>query len=371
MTDQLDDAADIARALFGGDPVAEQLLRRRMDANATADERARAHKALTLMFPAVMREIPDEHIRPRRKLRALWEGAKAALDELDRWTVGDFSDRTTTGLLTLDRRLRGGLRGGQMYLLGAPTGAGKTALCQQIATAAARQKERGAVVFVSPEMSLESLSEREIIHRAQRSLWERAPWTAGPFRETAIRDHAVAASEMIGEKLPVFVLEDLSVTMDSVEAAVRDTQEQHGKLALVVIDYAQEVATQDGRVQRYLQVGEVGGRSVDISLRYNVPVLVASQVNVVKEGNKRSYTFRESGNLAQKANTTMILDVTWNVDAAGERSVERADIVCEKQRGFAPFRLRVEYNPALYTISEYREWSTPTQVPLLPPAVPA
>ncbi len=371
MTTAPDRARELAEAFFGGDPIAEQLLRRRYDERIDPDERARAWKALTAMFPSMLQDAPNEALRPRRKLRALWEGTKAALDELDRWTVGDWSDRTTTGLRVLDQRLRGGLRGGQMYLLGAPTGAGKTALCQQVATAAARQG-RGCVVFVSPEMSLESLSERDIIHRAQRSLWERAPWTHGPFRETAIGDHARAASEILAEKLPVFVLEDLSVTMDTVEAAVRDTQEQHGKLALLVIDYAQEVATQDGRTQRYLQVGEVAGRSVDISLRYNVPVLVASQVNVVKEGNKRTYTWRESATLLQKANTSMILDVVWGEDpATRERTVERADIVCEKQRGFSPFKLRVEYSPALYTIGEYREWSAPVQVPLLPPAVPA
>lgn len=299
-----------------------------------------------------------------KRIRALWEGAKSALEEMDRYSAGDFSDRATTGLKDLDKRLRGGLRGGQVTLLGAPTGAGKTSLVQIVAVAAARQ-ERGAVLFVSPEMSLESLAEREIIRQAGVDLWKRSPdfWDKQQKQE-CMDAHAYAAAKIYSEKLPILVLEELEITMDGIEAAARDA----GKLALIVIDYAQYVAGDgsDDQRSRYLQVGAVAERSVELAIKLNVPVLIASQVNVSKEGNRRSYTFRESQILEHKAHTVLILDVQW-VEENDVRKPERADIICTKNRGFMTFRLQVNYQPELYNITDYSEATSFTGAHLMLP----
>jgi energy-coupling factor transporter ATP-binding protein EcfA2 len=299
--------------------------------------------------------------------RLLWEGIKPAISELDKFTMGDFSGRITTGIPKLDRRLRGGMRPGELVLIGAPTGSGKTTLVQQMAVAAARGNG-GTVLLVSPEMSLESLAEREIIRESGRPLWDRNPWLgAGPMREACIAEHARAAGRIQQERLSVAILDRASVSMDDIVEAAEETDD----LRLVVIDYAQEVANADPNLPRYLQVGEVGGRSIDLASRLKVPVVVASQVNTIKEGRSRTYTFRETAVLEHKASVILILDVDW-LEQGGERVVEAAHLVCTKNRSGQTFRLPVHYEPALYRISDVDSIRPVLQqYALSPPAIPA
>src|SRR3990167_6877192 len=90
----------------------------------------------------------------------LSSGIERAIVEMARFEANDFTDRVQTGIKKLDRRLRGGLKGGQLTLLGAPSGGGKTSVAMQIAVDAAK---KGPVLFVSPEMGISELAEREII----------------------------------------------------------------------------------------------------------------------------------------------------------------------------------------------------------------
>lgn len=310
----------------------------------------------------------EELLPQKPRLRALWEGTRAVLEELDRYSLGDFSDCTTTGLAKLDEKWYGGMRPGRMYLFGGGTGVGKTSFMQHVAYAAAKQ-DRGAVLFVSPEMSLESLNKREIVRRSGVSMWKRGPqvWDA-KLREQAIAAHALAGSHIQHEKLPILILEELEVTMPVIEARAKDI----GKLALVVIDYAQYVAGESARnTPRYLQVGEVAERSVELAMRLQVPVLVASQVNVAKDGNSRTYTFRESQILEHKAHAVLIFDVHWKQDENGNRAVERADLICTKNRDGSTFTLPVKYQPDIFQIDdETAQVYAPVRYDLTPPAMP-
>jgi hypothetical protein len=64
---------------------------------------------------------------------------------------------------------------------------------------------------------------------------------------------------------------------------------------------------------------ELGG------LRLAVPVLVCSQVNVVKDGRGVSYAFRESAVLEHKAHNVLILEVSWAEDHRGFKVIESAE----------------------------------------------
>lgn len=287
--------------------------------------------------------------RPRPRVRPLAAGVKGAISELDRFSQGDFSARVATGIGALDRKMRGGMRPGGMVLIGAPSGAGKTALAQQIAAFASKN---GSVLFVSPEMDIEDLAEREIIRRSGRKVWDRNPWLGpGPLKESCIGDHARVAGELLREQPPIYILDQTDATMlDVWEAATEITN-----LRLVVIDYAQQVAGIDQRVPRYLQVGEVGAQSVEFAQRLKVPFLVCSQVNVMREKGKRTYTFRETAVLEQKAAVVLILDVAYRDAADGRRVVDEARLICTKHRGGPLFRVDVNYEPELYRISDEEE----------------
>ena len=299
--------------------------------------------------------------RPSLPLRLLGDGAAEALAELDRFHSGDHSDRVQTGIRALDRKLGGGLRRGTLTLIGAPSGGGKTSLVQQVATHAA---ERGGVLLVSPEMGLAELAEREIIRRSRFTRDDRAPWEHDEdMRTLATTAHMRAEQGLRDERLPVYVLDSPEVTMDDVEDAARRVP----ALALVLIDYAQQVATPDERRPRYLQVGDVGTRAVRLAGERKVPVVVASQVNVVTDkGGATSYTFRETAILEQKAHTVIVLSVEWGKpDENGRRNVERAEMRIAKQRSGALYTWEVSYEPRLYEIREKE--TRAYQARLIPP----
>jgi hypothetical protein len=288
------------------------------------------------------------------KLRRLSDGIDEAIAEMARYERGDFSDRLSTGLPSLNRKIRGGLKGGEVTLVGAPSGGGKTTLVVQLCVEAAR---KGPVLLVSPEMGVLELAEREIVRRSRNTLYERAPWNGEPshIRDMARSAHEHAAKEIRTERLPLWVMDDpeLDYDMALVEQAARSVR----GLRLLAIDYAQEMAQgADPKTPRYLQVGSVGQRSVSIARKLGIPVVVASQVNVTNEkGGSRSYSFRETSILEHKAHNVLILDVEWDTSDPQARRVSKAEIICRKQRSGAAFTLRVDYDPSTYSIRDAQE----------------
>lgn len=287
---------------------------------------------------------------PLRELgvRPLYEGVQEASRRLDAFDAGDFSAMVQTGIQSLDRRLEGGMRAGEVTLIGAPAKGGKTTLVQQIVSHASLA---GPVLLVSPEMGLPALAEREIVRRSGSTKWSRRPWGSVPevLKEHSRSAHVLAAARMVNERAPIYVLDKTELTMADVEAAAAAIP----GLRLVAIDYAQEVAAEvDDRTPRYIQVGEVAKRSVVLAARLQVPVIVASQVNVAKEGKgPKTYTFRETAILEHKANTVLILEVEWSEEALSPVVVS-AHVVCTRSRSTAAFRLPVRYDPALYRIGD-------------------
>lgn len=296
---------------------------------------------------------------PARSLgvRPLHEGIREAMRRLDAFDAGDFSDLVQTGIQSLDRRLEGGMRAGEVTLLGAPAKGGKTTLVQQIVSSAAMG---GPVLLVSPEMGLPALAEREVVRRSGSRKWDRRPWGHVPetLKEYARNAHGLAAARMVAEAMPIMVLDRTETTMADVEAAAAAIP----GLRLVAIDYAQQVAGElDERKPRYMQVGEVATRSVVLAERLQIPVLVASQVNESKEGRgHRSYTFRETAILEHKAHTVLIFEIEWAEEAL-VRTVVSATVVCTRSRSTAAFRLPVRYDPALYRIRDAEAPDEPQQ----------
>jgi replicative DNA helicase len=287
--------------------------------------------------------------------RKLSDSIKAATVNLDRYEMGDFSQCTSTGLRTLDQKLGGGFHAGQVTLIGAPTGHGKTTL---LVAMAAEASKRGPVLLVSPEMSAVELAQREIIRISRYPQWDRNPWKVTPQKDEASRAHVLAANRILTEDLPLYCLDDLDVTMLDVEAAASELRFKTGAITMVAIDYAQEVADLDSKTPRYLQVGAVATRSIMLARELKIPVVIASQINQTKDhkGNV-TQSFRESQILEHKSHNVLLFEVRWEESLTGEiRRMDKAEFVCRKQRNGPTFRLQVAYQPDVYRVSDYGGW---------------
>ena len=268
-----------------------------------------------------------------------------AIEELDKFSAGDFSDYVSTGLTTLDRRLGGGFRRGQMYLIGAPSGAGKTTLVTQFAMSAQRD---GLAVIVSPEMSTRELTTREIVRRSRRPKWQRAPWAFAQTRQEAALDHADAAVKLMTERPNVAVFDKIDVKLEDVFLAVR-AEAKRQRLSYIALDYAQQLADEESKESRHILVGKVGHQAIRMAREFDCPVVVTSQVNRFKQGASYEYSFRESQILEHKAHVSLL----FLVERDERGSVLSAKFQARKGRDMSLFELDVAFDPATFTLEDY------------------
>ena len=208
-----------------------------------------------------------------------------------------------TSYIDLDRKL-GGLRRGNLHILAARPGMGKTTLALNIAKHVAI-KERIPVLFVSLEMTNEQLVEKLIAEEAgldsqilqnttelKDEDWRRISRSCGRIAESMLYlddSHRIRAS-------------DLAVRLRRFSAL--------HEIGLVVIDYIQIMAS-ERRTDRNQEVAETSGILQGLAKELNVPILALSQLSreVERRNNKIPglADLRESGTIEQDASTVMFL----------------------------------------------------------------
>jgi replicative DNA helicase len=105
----------------------------------------------------------------------------------------------------------------------------------------------------------------------------------------------------------------------------------------------------------------VAERAVTIAQALNVPVLIASQVNVSREEGrndtvKRGYTFRESAKLEHKASVVLIFDRRRDLNPDSEQQAPEGDTVemklmCFKNRLGPQFKtIELLWDKPLYRV---------------------
>jgi replicative DNA helicase len=235
-----------------------------------------------------------------------------------------------TGLEEFDEQV-GGFFPGELSILAARPGEGKTSLALQIASHSA---ERGRVVyFATLEMAAAELALKRLCGVAGVSNQRVRSGRIGPGDQRKISD-AVA---QVG--LANFHLHDWpSIRVHDIERAARRLHAD-----LVIVDYLQIVTPLDKKSQRYEQVGGISSDLKKLSRRLNVPVIaccqLGRQVATDKSGAPKLHHLRESGNIEQDADMVMLL---WRPDGGVETSTGgRADAGLEIAKNRKGIRTRL------------------------------
>jgi replicative DNA helicase len=279
------------------------------------------------------------------RARELSIGAKAVMTSAD--AVADFRARLqrkidgedppiSTGLADLDKRLAGGLRGGQVIVLAARPGQGKSALAQGIAENVASDENGKTAIFISLEMLAHEIMERRVAS-ASRGL---VPLEA--LRSGELDEEQLAEVDRLMPLLACTRMEFLasySEDLDGIVQTVKD-RAKRGDVGLVVLDYLQLIESGGGNAteNREQQVSKVCRRIKKLALALQVPVLLLSQLNrdsekgAVRRRPKMS-DLRESGSIEQDAD--VILFIHNDMDDAPDSDVSQRTIIIEKQRAGA------------------------------------
>jgi replicative DNA helicase len=289
-----------------------------------------------------------------------------------------------TGFTPLDGYLGGGLRAGEMTLLGGTQGIGKTTLALQMLRNIVAAG--GCGMYFSFEHDAETMLQRLLILesaevtrgdamtlRALRSALENRDGSARRLRDR-LAGHPGGAEtfdsvENYGERL---LLRRSSAAATSVGEIRRSVEKVADLTPLVVVDYLQKVAVPDGPEYEDERVTVVAEGLKDLALEAAIPVLaiVAGDKEGVQAGRRmRMQHFRGSTALAYEADVVLVLNDKFDVvarhhlefDPAGaERFHEYAVLSLEKNRNGldridVEFRRRFElgrYDTAGQLVSE-------------------
>jgi replicative DNA helicase len=234
-----------------------------------------------------------------------------------------------TGFRDVDQ-LTGGLQPGELVIVAARPGMGKTAFALNIARNACLEHGRKAAVF-SLEMTTRSLILRLLASEARIDF--------SSLRRGFLPRHAYQALTRAGDKLSqadIWIDDSGSATILEIKAKCRRLHAEHG-LDLVVVDYLQ-LASVDGRRDRKdLEIAEISKGLKALAKELDLPVIALSQLNrgpEQRDPDKRRPILgdlRESGAIEQDADVIAFIyrDVVYNRETA---EPDKAELIVAKQR---------------------------------------
>lgn len=235
--------------------------------------------------------------------------------------------KVKTGFIELDFSL-GGLGCGELIVIAARPGMGKTALALDIARYAAKQNN--TVLFFSLEMSRDQIIDRLVAAEGHISLWK--------LRNQRMKDEDWQRCDEALQRLPSekFLVDDTaSITTGEMLAKSMAVKVQSG-LDLIVIDYLGLIGDRAGAGRsRNDEVSQAVRNVKTIAKTLNVPVLLLSQLSreVEREGNKRPqlHHLRDSGEVEQTADVVIFIYRPAYYDKRTEEG-NTAEIIIAKQR---------------------------------------
>lgn len=240
----------------------------------------------------------------------------------------------TTGLLDLDRILNGGLHRGQLVVLAARPGMGKTALSMHTAIEAAVSGY--GVLYLSMEMVAGELADRALASTGRLDL--RNILTANLSEEGWNRLSSGSAKL---HELPLFVLDKPGLSFYQAASFARRHKRKHG-MDVLVLDYLQLMAGEER--ERHQQI-EVITRSLKVLAKeLNISVLLLSQLSRKTEEARRPKLshLRDSGSIEQDADVVLFVH-REEADNPETEWKNYADIFIAKNRQGALGRVGATY----------------------------
>lgn len=261
--------------------------------------------------------------------------------------------------------LFGGFRGGDLVILAARPGVGKTSFALNLAVNAA--KAGTTVAFLSLEMSASQLVQRILCSEARVNL--------GNVRQGRMTDSdwmAIIEASNTLYNLDMYIDDTPALSILELRAKARRELRSKEK-GLIVVDYLQLMQPPRSRADgnRAVEVGEISRGLKVLAKEMDMPVIALSQLSraVEMRGKKRPMLsdLRESGSIEQDADIIMFLASQQDVDGTGDEYDydEEESQSAQAQNGVYVILAKNRNGPAgenvlLYWNGEYTKFSSPS-----------
>jgi replicative DNA helicase len=207
-----------------------------------------------------------------------------------------------TGYSDLDKVVVG-FGKGDLVIVGARPGVGKTSFCLNLATSIAKKSGKSVCIF-SLEMSNEQLVSRII---ASEALVDSKKLRTGKLEPRDWDNIANAASTL--SETNIYIDDTTNIAITAMKAKLRRIK----NLGLVVVDYLQLMESEKGRKDgsRVNEIGEISRGLKIMAKELNVPVITCSQLSRGTEKEKERKPMlsdlRDSGSIEQDADMVIFL----------------------------------------------------------------
>jgi replicative DNA helicase len=316
--------------------VADKARQRRVTevAHKVATEGYQHREDVTAWAQAAAQEITDIAIAGAEKdpTETFAELTPRVLDQMIKRSRGELSSRAVaTGWHLYDDVMGGGYERGNVHIVAGRPGMGKSSFL--VGTALNMAAAGTGVLIFSVEMPKEQIMQRAIavesgveIRKVRKSRMRREEWDA--VTEATKRLNA----------LPVSICYRAGARVSDIAGAIiREQRRLAAPLGLVVVDYMQLLDDEQAGESRATALARVSRRLVWLAGRYDVPLLVAAQLNRAVESranaNKRPglADLRESGAIEQDAYSVSFLyrDDYYNKDSDWKGT---AEVIVAKNR---------------------------------------
>ncbi len=316
------------------------------DLNAVVDEAEQA------LFNVTEKRVSSSFV----KMDKLVEDAFTELSRIA--TQGESMIGVPTGFRDVDDLFHG-FRGGDLVILAARPGVGKTAFALNLAVNAARAGT--AVVFFSLEMNAGQLTQRIISADAKVSL--------SKLRSGKPADGDWGAMvDSIGKLSTLDMYIDDTPGLSIMEARAKARRElrhiigDENKKGLIIVDYLQLMqppnVRRDGN--RAVEVGEISRGLKILAKEMDMPVIALSQLNraVEMRGKKRPMLadLRESGSIEQDADIVMFIDRSMDeveAESADRPDLGSATLIVAKHRNGPTRDITLAFNPEFTKFGDF------------------
>ena len=267
-----------------------------------------------------------------------------------------------TGFYELDK-VTAGLHEGELIIIAARPGMGKTAFALNLASHAGFNTKKAVAIF-NLEMPAEALVNRMISalggidgHKLQNGQLQHNDW----------KRYNEAMSQLA--ETNIYIEDNAGITAAEIRAKCRRLASQEAGLGLVLIDYLQLVTSGGKRPEsRQQEVSEISRSLKTMAMELKVPVIALAQLSRSAEKRESNQPMladlRESGSIEQDADMVMFINRKDYYESKGEINKDPkvpVDLIIAKHRkgSTGKFELLFELNMSNfknYVASETEEY---------------
>ncbi|WP_112232740.1 replicative DNA helicase [Lentzea atacamensis] len=265
--------------------------------------------------------------RGMAELKLSGDTLQATMNRLDLIATGGIPKGLQTGLVDLDE-ITNGLQGGQMIIVAARPGIGKSTLGLDVARHVSVDCGLTSAVF-SLEMSADEINQRMLSAIGKVNL---KAMRGGKMTDADWVAVGKAAGQL--HEAPLWIDDSPNLTINDIRTKARRLKQSHD-LKLMVVDYLQLMVTGGKTENRQQEVSQISRVLKLIAKELDIPVIAISQLNrgVESRQDKRPLLsdLRESGSLEQDADMVILINRPDAYDREDPRAGE-ADLILAKHR---------------------------------------